>query len=123
MDQLDALVVDRFGAVQVMWVHGLEGWQGPQPLTAPNFTQPGAHIALDHQGSMDQLDALVVDRSGAINVLWVNGLANWAGPARISPSTFGPGASIAMAGASAKRLTALAVDTTGRINVMWVMGP
>jgi len=76
------------GAVNVLWVNGLGPWQGPVPLTAKGFAQPGTLVALNYQASMNQLDAVVVGLDGAVNVLWVNGLGPWQGPVPLTAKGF-----------------------------------
>jgi hypothetical protein len=84
MDQLDALLVNAKGAVNVMWVVGGGNWQGPVALTKAGFAHSGASIALAHQLSIDQLDALLVDANGAVNVMWVVGEGKWQGPVALT---------------------------------------
>jgi hypothetical protein len=119
-DQLDALVVDNHGALNVLWTYKLEPWAGPERISPTGFAPPGACLAVGHQWSGDQLDALVVDNHGALNVLWTYKLEPWAGPARISPTTFPPGSPIAAAQHNGQ-LRALVVDTAGRLNISWVV--
>jgi hypothetical protein len=124
MNQLDALSVDNTGAVAVRWVNGLGTWNAPVRLTGAGFAPPGAPLALACQASMNQLDALFVDSTGALNVLWVNGLGTWSGPARLTGAGFAPpGATVALAHqASNNQLDALSVDNTGAVAVRWVNG-
>lgn len=124
LDQLDALLVDNSGAVQVMWVSGAGAWQGPAQLTGGGFAPAGGSIALSHQTSMDQLDAVLVDNGGAVQVMWVNGEGAWQGPAQLTGGAFAlPGASIALAHqASMNQLDALLVDSNGTVSVLWVAG-
>ena len=97
-NQLDALFVALDGAVTVMWVVGEGTWQGPAPLTGPLAAPPGAHIALAHQVSDNQLDALFVALDGAVTVMWVVGAGTWQGPAPLTgPLAAPPGAHIALA--------------------------
>ena len=124
MNQLDAVVVDNTGAVSVLWVIGEGAWAGPLRITGPNFAPPGASVALVHQGSMNQLDAVVVDNAGAVSVLWVAGEGAWTGPLRITgPSFAPPGANVALANqTSMNQLDAVVVDNTGAVSVLWVIG-
>jgi hypothetical protein len=82
--QLDVFFVDAAGAVNVLWVPGLGGWSGPMRLTATGFAPPGAGLGVGHQVSMEQLDVLVVDNAGTVNVLWVGGMGAWNGPVRLT---------------------------------------
>lgn len=123
MDQLDALVVDNTGALNVLWVHKLDPWLGPGAMTPAGFAPPGAHIAMGHPGSIDQLDALVVGNDGAIRVLTAHGLEHWSEARRISPTTFPAGAPLAVGHQSDKELNLLAVDTSGHLSVSWQNSP
>jgi hypothetical protein len=124
MNQLDALLVDNNGAVAVLWAVGQGEWQPPAELTAPGFAPPGASIALAHQVSMNQLDALLVDNNGAVAVLWTVGEGAWQPPVELTASGFAPpGASIALAHqASMNQLDALLVDNNGAVAVLWAVG-
>jgi len=80
------LFVDTFGRVNVMWVIGAvrgQNWQGPESLTPEGTASPGANIALAHQESMVQLDALFLDK-GRVNVMWAVGLDKWQGPVALT---------------------------------------
>ena len=124
INQLDVLAVDSSGAVAVSWVTGEQAWAGPKRLTSSNFAPPNAGIALAHQTSAHQLDALLVDNSGSVNVLWVTDGGAWQGPARLSPVQYAPpGSNIALAHQTAlNQLDAMFVDVTGAVNVLWVGG-
>ena len=121
--QLDALFVDAEGAVNVMWVTGEGAWNGPVRLSALGYAIPGTHLALAHQSSMYQLDAVFVDATGAFNVLWVNGERNWQGPARLTKPGLAPaGSAVALAHQSSMdQLDAFFIDNTGTVNVMWTI--
>jgi len=122
--QLDALFVDRNGAVNVMWVIDGGAWQGPVGLTPPNTAPPGAPVALHHQVGPNQLDAVFVGTNGVVNVMWVIGGGAWQGPVGLTPPNAAPpGAPVALHDqASSNQLDALFVDGNGVVNVMWVVG-
>jgi hypothetical protein len=124
LNQLTALSVDVNGTIQVLWVDGSGAWQGPVPIANSTGKFPaGAPIAMTNQGSLDEVTAVVVDNSGAVNVLWVTGLGEWQGPIAITPSGFAsPGASIALQNQISKnQLSAFLVDSTGALSVLWVI--
>jgi uncharacterized membrane protein YccF (DUF307 family) len=122
--QLDAVFVDRNGAVNVMWVVDAGAWQGPVGLTLPDTAPPGGQIALHHQVDSRQLDAVFVDRTGVVNVMWVVDAGVWQGPVGLTPpNTAPPGAPVALHHqAGPNQLDALFVDANGVVNVMWVVG-
>jgi hypothetical protein len=121
--QLDAVFVDNNGVVNVMWVIDGGAWQGPVGLTPANTAPPGAPVALHHQSSSRQLDALFVDGRGVVNVMWVIDGGTWQGPAGLTPpNTAPPGAPVALHHqARSRQLDALFVDGQGAVNVMWVI--
>ncbi len=122
--QLDAAVVDGTGALQVSWVTGAGAWSGPTEVQGPGFAPPQARVALGYQVSDNQLDAVVVDDTGALSVCWVDGEGSWAGPLRVSPGGYAPpGAGVALASqVSMGQLDAVLVDNTGTLSVFWVDG-
>jgi hypothetical protein len=124
MNQLDAFVVDSGGALQVLWVIGGGQWQGPVRLTSPGFAPPGAPMAVAHQGTLGQLDVLMVDNSGALQVLWVIGGGQWQGPVRLTNPGFAPaGAAVAVGHqTTTNQLDAFVVDSNGALQVLWVTG-
>jgi hypothetical protein len=121
--QLDAMFVDNTGAVAVMWVVGESAWQGPVRLTGPNVGRPGGYIALAHQSDMNQLDALFVDSSGALCVMWVVGEGKWQGPVHLTSPGFAlAGGSLSAAHqTNMRQLDVMLVDNTGSVVVMWVV--
>jgi len=122
-NQLDAVVVDNNGVVNVMWVVGIGAWQGPVGLTPPNTAPPGAAVALHHQTGPQQLDAMFVGTNGAINVMWVVDAGAWQGPVGLTPpNTAPPGATVALHHQiGPQQLDAVFVGSNGAINVMWVV--
>ncbi|MGH2916985.1 MAG: M12 family metallopeptidase [Solirubrobacteraceae bacterium] len=123
-EQLDALFVGNDGAVYVMWVTDGGSWHEPVGLTARNTAPPGAPIALAHQGDAGQLDALFIDNTGAVCVMWAAEGGTWQGPIGLTaPGTAAPGAPIALAHQGGiGQLDALFVGTTGDLQVIWVNG-
>jgi hypothetical protein len=121
--QLDALFVDRNGVVNVMWVIDGGVWQGPVGLTTPDTAPPGAAVALHHQHSAHQLDALFVDGNGVVNVMWVIDGGTWQGPVGLTPpNTAPPGAPVTLHyQGGPQQLDAVFVDAHGVVNVMWVI--
>lgn len=81
---LQSLFVYGSGVVNVMWTVDGGNWQGPVGLTQPNTALAGSQIALHHQGSEHQLDAMFVDDSGVVNVMWAVDGGNWQGPVGMS---------------------------------------
>jgi hypothetical protein len=120
---LSALAVGNNGAIHGSWVvAGIGKWNGPVPLSRPNFAPPGANIAMAKQTDTTTT-ALTVGNNGALHVSWVDGTGAWNGPAPISPPNFAPpGAGIAMAKQTNNQLTALTIGNNGALHVSWVVG-
>lgn len=80
MGQLDAVPVDNTGALSVFWVVSDGGWSGPLAISQPGHASPGTSVALAHQVSREQLNAVVPDTTGALSVFFVAGAGAWQGP-------------------------------------------
>ena len=83
--QLDAVFIDKNGAVNVMWVVDAGHWSDPVAITGPNVAPPGAPVALSKQLD-NQLDAVFIDKNGAVNMMWVVDAGHWSGPIQVSCS-------------------------------------
>ena len=121
--QVTCVFVGIDGAVYVMWTVAPAVWADPVRLTAPNLAPPGAPVALHHQGSPNQLDAMFVDNNGVVTVMWVIGGGAWQGPVGLTPpNTAPPGAPVALHyQIGPQQLDAVFVDRNGSVNVMWVV--
>ncbi|MER5298651.1 hypothetical protein ABT039_04200 [Streptomyces lasiicapitis] len=122
-NQLDAVFVDKEGAVNVMWVVGTGSWHEPVRITPTDYAPRNtAHIALAKQTD-NQLDAVFIDKNGAVNVMWVTGTGSWQGPVRITATDYAPrGGPVALAKQTGNQLDAVFVDKHGAVNVIWVVG-
>ncbi|MGP4113941.1 hypothetical protein ACTWP5_23895 [Streptomyces sp. 4N509B] len=121
--QLDAVFVDKDGAVNVMWVVGTGKWEGPVGISPPDVAGRGIPTSVALARQLDnQLDAVFVDRDGAVNVMWVVDAGVWQGPVRLTPpDTAPPGAPVALAKQNDHQLDAVFVDRDGAVSVMWVV--
>jgi hypothetical protein len=122
--QLTVAFSDVFGGVSVMWVVGTAVWEPPVQIALPASPMPpGTRVALHHQASMNQLDAVFVDGNGVVNVMWVVGMGVWQGPVGLTPlNTAPPGAPVALHHQiGSQQLDAVFVDNNGVVNVMWVV--
>lgn len=123
LQQLDVALVDNTGTLSVFWVDGGGGWAGPAAISAVGYAPPGASIAMEHQISWNQLDAVLVDNTGTLSVFYVLGDGAWAGPIPISgPGFAAPGAGVALAHQNSRhQLDALVSNTTGFVQVFSVV--
>jgi outer membrane protein assembly factor BamB len=117
-----SLLIDNRSSLDVAWLDLGEGvgWHPPQPISDP-VAPPGASVAMAKQTDT-VLTALLVDRSGRLNVAWLD-LADrqgWHKPQPISDVVAPPGASVVMAKQTDTVLTALFVGNDGRLNVAWL---
>lgn len=122
--QLDAAVVDKNGALSVLWVVGAGSWQGPGGISVPGFAPSGAKVALAHQVSLNQLNAVTLDTTGALSLFSVTGNGKWTGPLQLTAPRFAPaGGNVALAHqASLNQLDAVVVDAEGAVSILSVTG-
>jgi hypothetical protein len=122
LNQTDALSITTGGGLQVAWVDGGGGWQGPAPIGPAGRFAPNAGLAISPQfGINNQTDVFAVDTGGQLNVAYVDGGAPWAAPIRISTSLFPSGASVAASQQFGLTQTdVFAIDNQGGLRVAWV---
>ncbi|HEU0316322.1 MAG TPA: hypothetical protein VFR49_03270, partial [Solirubrobacteraceae bacterium] len=83
-NQTDVFFVDTAGALNVAWVVGGGKWGGPGRIGAVGVAPSGATVAASNQfGIGNQTDVFLIDRTGALNVAWVNAAGAWHGPVPI----------------------------------------
>jgi len=124
VNQTDVFVVDKAGQLNVFWVNNAGAWGGPLGIGPAGFAPAGASVAASQQfGAVDQTDVFVVDKSGQLNVFWVNDAGAWGGPLGIGPAGFAPsGASVAASQqfGAVDQTDVFVVDKSGQLNVFWV---
>lgn len=120
-DQLEVLVVDWTGAVNVLWKAQNGSWNAPVALTEPGVALFGTVLAGVYYPVNEQLEVLFVDRLGAVNVLWKAQNEDWNAPTGLTPQgAAAPGSPIAIAYYPANdQLETFFVDTTGALNVLY----
>jgi hypothetical protein len=125
-NQTDVFEVAPNGAVEVFWVDGAGTWNGPLAISSPGLASPGAHLAASNQfGVSNQTDVLVVDHTGTVQVLWVDGVGAWHGPLAVSRSGFAPaGAHLAASNqfGISNQTDVFVSDSSGTLKVVWVNG-
>jgi hypothetical protein len=100
VDQTDVFLVDKNGQLTVFWVQGTGNWSAPVKIGPSGFAVPGAPLAVSQQfGANNQTDVFLVDKTGQLNVFWVQGTGAWNGPVKIGPAGIAPSASISSKGA------------------------
>ncbi|MFE7408969.1 DUF4185 domain-containing protein [Streptomyces laurentii] len=123
-DTLEVFVVGDNGAVNGLWKapHVQNVWQQPFALAgAVDLAVPGAALAAVSYPPGEQLEVFVVDRSGALTVLWKQGNGAWQGPIRLTRNDFAPpGAPVtAVHYPPNEQLEVHVIGTDGRVWVMW----
>jgi hypothetical protein len=117
--QFVALVVDRGGVLDVasLDLSTQAGWHGLETIGASTLV-PGSPVSVLKE-SDTQFAALVVDRSGVLNVasLDLSTQAGWQGLETIGASTLVPGSPVSVLKVSDTQFAALVVDRSGVLNV------
>jgi hypothetical protein len=85
--QTDVFAIGNDGRLQVYWVQGGGNWAGPVAMGPdPNVCPPGAGVAASPQyGVANQTDVFAIGNDGRLQVYWVQGGGNWAGPVGLGP--------------------------------------
>jgi hypothetical protein len=125
-NQTDVFVADTTGTLKVVWVQGAGKWQGPLRI-GPNGKAPsGAGLAASNQfGIPNQTDVWVVDKTGTLEVVWVESAGTWQGPLEIGPTGKAPsGAGLAASNQFGipNQTDVWMVDKGGTVRVFWVAG-
>src|SRR5215208_6739875 len=87
-EQLEVFVVGNDGTLWVIWKANNGPWQAPGRLTGPNFAPAGAAISAVYYPNGEQLEVFVVDRNGAVSVVWKAKGKDWQPPAGITRPNF-----------------------------------
>ena len=123
-NQTDVFVVDNTGRLNVFWVQGNGGWNGPVPIGPAGVAPPGSAITVSQQfGTANQTDVFVLDNQGQLNVYWVQGAGAWNGPVSAGPAHLAPGAAAVVASQQfgiTNQTDVFVVGAEGQPNVLWV---
>ena len=81
-NQTDLFIVDKNGQLNVYWAHGAGAWSHDPTLVGPaGLAAPGAPIAATrHFGMNDRTDVFIVNKSGELDMFWIEGPGVWNGP-------------------------------------------
>jgi hypothetical protein len=83
-NQTDLFVVDKSGTRRVVWVQGGGVWQGPLSISPLGLDAPGAPLTSSNQfGVPNQTDVWAIDKTGTLEVVWVQNAGTWQGPLAI----------------------------------------
>ena len=121
-ERLEVFVVDRWGAVNVVWREHDGNWNPPKALTSAGFAPPGAPLAAVYQPINEQLEVFVVDGNGALNAIWKANNDSWSrSPLVLTGRGFAkPGASVAAVYyPKYQQLEVFTVDIRGVLSVIW----
>jgi hypothetical protein len=119
--QLEVFFVGRDGAMRVAWKAQNGAWQSPVAISPADFALAGSPVAVVSQPLHNQLEVFVVDRQGALRLLWKAGTGTWQTPVRLSPPNAArPGVPVAAAlHQPNNHLEAFFADREGSIRGVW----
>jgi hypothetical protein len=111
-----ALMVDRDGVLNTasLDLTGRGTWRGPNPVGSSSLV-PGSPVTVFQQAEM-AFTALVVDRDGILNALYLDVGGSWQGPETIGTASLLPGSPVAVVHLSRTVFAALVVDRQGILN-------
>ena len=120
-EQLEVFIVDANGALNVVWKDNNGSWKAPIPLTRASFTLPGASVAAIYYPTYQQLEVFVVDKDGALDVVWKDHNGPWHAPVGLTDRGFAPpGAPLAAVYQPLnEQLEVFVVGASGALNVVW----
>ena len=122
LNQTDVFVVDKIGQLNVFWVDNAGAWNGPEKIGSAGVANPGSFLAASQQFGLSQTDVFVVDKSGQLNVFWVDKAGAWNGPEKIGPA--GVASAGCMLAASQQfglnQTDVFLMDKNGELNIFWV---
>ena len=125
LNQTDVFVVDQYGRLDVFSVQGGGAWQGPKQIGATGLAEAQfCQIAVSQQIGLNQTDIFLVDRTGQMNVFWVEGGGAWGGPVKIgAPGLFQSSSFVAASQQFGLNQTdVFAIDSNDQLDVFWVDG-
>jgi hypothetical protein len=118
-NQLEALIIGNDERVHILWKANNGPWQGPVPLSQPEF-RPGGGITSTFHPLNSQLEALTIGNDERVHILWKANNGPWQGPVPVSPPGFPPGGPIACAFYPLNnQLEALTIGNDGKVYVLW----
>jgi len=80
LNQTDVFVVDKNGQLNVYWVDNAGAWNGPGKIGPAGVTNAGSCLAASQQFGLNQTDVFLLDKSGQLNIFWVDNAGAWNGP-------------------------------------------
>jgi hypothetical protein len=124
LTQTDVFFVDKTGQLNVFWADGEGSWNGPEKIGPAGFAVSGAYLAVSQQIGLSQTDVFLADKTGQLNVFWVDGAGAWNGPEKIGPPAHAPSGGFVAASQQfgLTQTDVFLIDNTGQLNVFWVDG-
>lgn len=124
VEQTDVFSVDESGTLNVSWVFAQGPWQGPSTIGPTGVTTSGAYVATSQQIGANQTDVFLIDKTGQLDVFWVDGGGAWQGPGKIGPAGLAsPGSFLAASQQIGLTQTDLfLLDKNGLFNIFYVVG-
>lgn len=80
-NQTDVFVVSKTGQLNVFYVDAIKAWSGPVAIGGAGNSPAQTVVAASQQfGIGNQTDVFLIDKSGNLDVFWVNAAGPWNGP-------------------------------------------
>lgn len=119
-EQLEVLVVDSRGVINVIWKENNNPWHSPVGLTGIDSINKASALTGLYYPPNEQLEVFFIDKHGAFNILWKDHNSVWKGPVGVTERHFVPGASVAAVFYSNyDQIEAFTTDKDGVLNVEW----
>ena len=80
LSQTDVFVIDKNGQLNVFWVDNAGAWQGPGKIGPAGIANVESTLTASRQFGLNQTDVFLIDKSGLLNVFWVDNAGSWNGP-------------------------------------------
>jgi hypothetical protein len=130
VNQTDVFLIDNNGQLNVFYVVQSGAWSGAIPLGAAGLATPGGYLAACQQFGLQQTDVFLVDKTGQLNVFWVDQSGPWQGPGKIGPAGYATaGANVAVSqqfgansqGTPVGQTDVFLIDKNGQLSVFYVV--
>jgi hypothetical protein len=123
LNQTDVFFIDNNGQLNVAWSYEGRPWGGPGTIGPANIATPGTFLAASQQFGLNRTDVFFVDKTGQLNVCWVDGAGIWQGPLKIGSTGVVPPAFCCVAASQQFGLNqtdVFFIDNHGQLNVCYV---
>jgi len=121
-DRTDVFLVDKDGALIVVWQDRKGAWKGPAKIGPPGLANRNAHVAVARHAGAERTDVFVVGKDGTLNVFHAERADAWKGPDKLTAGDFArAGASVAIV-ERGKRVDAYIIDRHAQLHALSAEG-